>query len=333
MRPICIIYEDEGRTDDLIDALIRVGVHEGLIKLWFITSGTLGFMAPPERDWVYFSRLSASAKTRDHSHSLAYGKNVLVWLEEYGCQVHNGLSAFELETNKINQYYALQRVGIQIPPTIATCGVKPLVELVKEHAPVDPFYVKPVTGGSGMSVKRFANATKFLSEAKNLSKLSMDIKAPDQMYLFQEAREEQADWYSRTKHKLVGKLKIFYRAEFVNRKFLYLLRIRTPVILTSTCPKCDAPTRYDTDFTIVDPESVTTQGRWLEFLEKAHELINLYHIDACAFEFSIPDPRTGIPCAYDLNTNTNYNTNAEKKLEENQKGMHQIALMLKTCAE
>lgn len=328
MKTICIVFEDEERTKELINQLHIMGLED--LRLWFVNGGSLGFMESPPKDWIYFSRLSASAKLREHSNSLAYGRNILTWLEENECHVINGIRAFDLEVNKINQYFALSRFGFNIPESIAICGVKSMVDIVKERHPLHSFYIKPVTGGSGMGVRRFADVTRFTAETKNIRRFAKEISAPDQMYIFQVAKEELADWYKKHKNKLVGKRKIFYRAEFIGEVFHYLLRIQTPVIITSTCPKCDAPTRYDTDFDIVDPlDLVDDETEWTTFVSKCEALMKAYELSVCAFEFSIVDGEFWV---YDLNTNTNYNEHAEKKMDLKSRGMYCVGSYLKQMA-
>ncbi len=40
--------------------------------------------------------------------------------------------------------------------------------------------------------------------------------------------------------------------------------------------------------------------------------------------------KDGVPIFYDINTNTNYNLNAEKQSKVNKNGMEEIALFLKS---
>jgi len=340
-RPLCILYEDSERTEELIETLLSLGFPKRLLKRWVVIGGFLDIdlATPPKKEWLYFSRLSASASMRKHEGSIAFGRHILEWLDFHGCDVINGIHAFELEVSKVRQYMALQRAGIPYPSTrMISCesaipsAVSSWIE--KRGATDQVFYIKPVTGGSGMAVKRYTSYKKFESDVKGGGgPFRKGQKAPDALYLLQESKEEQIDWFHRTKKKLMGKKKLFYRAEFINQKFLYVLRIATPVTVNSTCP-CDAPTRFDNEFDIVpDPDVHFGDAEGFKsFIQRCIDFMKTNAMFVGAFEFSRPGG-PGTPFyIYDINPNTNYNEKAEKKLDKGQRGLIRTAKMLMSYA-
>lgn len=340
-RPICILYEDSERTEELVEALLSLGYPKRLLKRWAVIGGFLDIdlATPPKKEWLYFSRLSASASMRKHEGSIAFGRHILEWLDFHGCDVINGIHAFELEISKVRQYMALQRAGIPYPSTrMISCesaiasAVSSWIE--KRGSSDQVFYIKPVTGGSGMAVKRYTSYKKFESDVKGGGgPFRKGQKAPDALYLLQESKEEHIEWFHRTKKKLMGKKKLFYRAEFINQKFLYVLRIATPVTVNSTCP-CDAPTRFDNEFDIVPDPGVhfgDAKG-FNNFIQRCIGFMKTNAMFVGAFEFSRPGG-PGTPFyIYDINPNTNYNEKAEKKLDKGQRGLIRTAKMLMSYA-
>jgi len=330
-RPICILYEDAERTEKLIEAIVEVGFPEHLIKKWVIVGGFLDidFDTPPQRKWLYFSRLSASASMRKHEHSIAYGTHILDWLNFHGCDVINGNRAFQLETSKVQQCMALQRVGLLYPSTRLISSESAIPSAVatwfeKKGTKECIVYLKPVTGGSGLAVKRYASLNEFKNEKKDKTK--KPVKAPNSLYIFQEGKEQHITWYHRTKKKIMGEKKVFYRAEFVNQRFLYLLRVATPVSNVSSCP-CDAATSMDNEFDIVpDPVSHFGEKIWKIFIEKCIQFMKMNAMFVGAFEFSQPTKENFY--VFDINTNTNYSEKAEKKIEKRNRGFIQTAIML-----
>ncbi|KEP72302.1 alpha-L-glutamate ligase, partial [Microbacterium sp. SUBG005] len=78
---------------------------------WMLTDGSIDLaVEPPEG--IFWSRLSASAHTRDHAHSKEFGRAVLRWLASWGRTVINGADVLELEVSKVAQHAALRHAGI-----------------------------------------------------------------------------------------------------------------------------------------------------------------------------------------------------------------------------
>lgn len=334
---VCIIYEDEKRSEALINAVRVAGVRN--IQKWLLTSGSLDIRHEPSREILYFSRLSASAFIRNHSASIIYGEHVLLWLESRGCTVINGSVAFSLELSKMKQCIALEKVGIDYPETLVVSTREELNSVVPMwHRKTNPdvFYTKPVTGGSGSGVQRFTSLSEF--QKSNMTSKSSRVnvkvsKSINPMHIVQVGEEEHEKWYDvHKKGKIKGEKKIFYRAEFVDRQFLYCLRISAPVSVNSACP-CDAPTRFDTDFSIITEPGLYFDNKrdWDIFKDKCTSFMFNNNIHVCAFEFSKPTGKSFI--VYDVNINTNYSDIAEKRISPDKRGMTKQAMMIaKMCA-
>ncbi len=88
---------------------------------WHLAAGQFDLSAPPPQG-VFYSRMSASAHTRDHRFAPEYADAVIQWLEGHGRRVINGSRAIRLELSKVAQYAALQAAGIATPRTHAALG-------------------------------------------------------------------------------------------------------------------------------------------------------------------------------------------------------------------
>jgi hypothetical protein len=333
-RPICILYEDEERTKELIKALDEEGAPE--IHKWLVTAGTLDLKRAPSKDMLYFSRLSASASMRKHEAAIAYGQHVLEWLEYHGCQVINGTSAFSLEISKVRQCLALATHDISFPDTLLIASqaqIVPSVDAWYKATKPPIFYLKPVTGGSGDGVRRYTAWAEFRRDFID-RRSSKAMKGPGAIFIAQKGEEEHETWHDKLKpSKIKGEKKVFYRAEFVGRKLLYCLRMSIPVMVNSSCP-CDAPTRFDNCFTVIqdpaahfeDPEG------WPAFEAKCQAFMADHGMHIGAFEFSFNpgdvDRKTKTYYVYDVNANTNYSDHAEKKIDYDKRGMVNQARML-----
>lgn len=336
-RPICILYEDEERTADLIKALDREGAPE--IHKWLVTAGTLDLKTPPSKEMLYFSRLSASASIRKHESAIAYGEHVLQWLDHHGCEVVNGALAFSLEISKVRQCLALAKHGLAYPDTLLIASqaqIAPSVEKWYKAKKPPIFYLKPVTGGSGDGVRRYTAWSEFKRDFVD-RRSSKTLKGAGAIFIAQKGEEEHETWIDKIKKgKIKGEKKVFYRAEFVDRQLLYCLRVSIPVTVNSSCP-CDAPTRFDTSFTVIqdpathfeDPEG------WPRFEAKCQAFMKNHGMHIGAFEFSRPVgpdvsdfTNSKDYFIYDVNANTNYSDHAEKKIDYGERGMVNQARML-----
>ncbi|MFJ4159563.1 RimK family alpha-L-glutamate ligase [Microbacterium testaceum] len=254
---------------------------------WLLTDGSIDLaVEPPEG--VFWSRLSASAHTRDHAHSKEFGRAVLRWLASWGRTVINGADVLELEVSKVAQHAALRHAGIDVPRTVAVFGTDDLVAKAREFGA--PFISKHNQGGKGLGVRRWDSVDEFSAWVAGA-----DFEpSPDGITLLQELLVAQAPFIT--------------RAEFVAGDFVYAVRVDTSAGSFELCPAeaCAIPgadgvepeplfrRRDDVDPALID--------RYLAFL--AAEGVGIAGIEFI-------ETRDGRTVTYDVNTNTNYNPDVE----------------------
>ncbi|MEW1708659.1 alpha-L-glutamate ligase [Microbacterium sp. NPDC089190] len=254
---------------------------------WMLTDGSIDLaVEPPEG--IFWSRLSASAHTRDHAHSKEFGRAVLRWLSSWGRTVINGADVLELEVSKVAQHAALRHAGIDVPRTVAVFGIDDLVSQAEQFGA--PFISKHNQGGKGLGVRRWETVDEFAEWVG-----SPDFEpSPDGITLLQEL--------------LVAASPFITRAEFVAGEFVYAVRVDTSAGSFELCPAeaCAVPgadgaepeplfrRRDDVDPVLID--------RYLAFL--AAEGVGIAGIEFI-------ETRDGRTVTYDVNTNTNYNPDVE----------------------
>ncbi|HEX4174109.1 MAG TPA: alpha-L-glutamate ligase [Acetobacteraceae bacterium] len=260
---------------------------------WFLDAGTFDLARSPPQG-VFYNRMSASSHTRDHRFAAELTAAVLAWLVRWGRRVVNGPDALDLEISKARQYAALESHGVAIPHTVLVAGRERLVAAAQAHFEDQPFILKPNRGGKGLGVRLFSSVA---SLATYLA--SEDYEAPvDGLHLLQE--------FIRAPRPLIT------RAEFVGGRFLYAVEVDTSngfeLCPADVCgvgdtnsPTGEAP--RDT-FTIVDGIPSALRARLERFLAAAG-------IEVAGIEF-ITD-HAGRTLVYDVNTNTNYNPDAEAR--------------------
>ncbi len=254
---------------------------------WMLTDGSIDLaVEPPEG--VFWSRLSASAHTRDHAHSKEFGRAVLRWLSSWGRTVINGADVLELEVSKVAQHAALRHAGIDVPRTVAVFGTDDIVAQAEKFGA--PFISKHNQGGKGLGVRRWETVDEFAAWVDGPS----FEPSPDGITLLQEL--------------LVAKTPFITRAEFVAGELVYAVRVDTSAGSFELCPAeaCAVPgadgvepeplfrRRDDVDPALID--------RYLAFL--AAEGVGIAGIEFI-------ETRDGRTVTYDVNTNTNYNPDVE----------------------
>jgi hypothetical protein len=260
---------------------------------WFLDAGTFDLAAPPP-DGVFYNRMSASSHTRDHRYAAELTAAVLAWLTRWGRRVVNGSGALDLEISKARQYAALETHGIATPRTVLVAGRDRIVAAAQRHFPGQPVILKPNRGGKGLGVRLFHSDE---SLAGHLS--SNDYESPvDGLHLLQE--------YVRASRPFIT------RAEFVGGRFLYAVEVDTSegfelcpadacAVGDASCPVGEAPREK---FTIIDGIPDALRARLERFLAASG-------VEVAGIEF-ITDAE-GRTLVYDVNTNTNYNPDAETR--------------------
>jgi hypothetical protein len=290
MTCIHVIHENPAWLAPLAAALDRHGLPW---RDWFLDGGKFDLSRPPP-EGVFYNRMSASSHTRGHRYAAELTAAVLAWLASHGRPIVNGPRALDLEISKARQYAALAAAGIRTPATVLVAGKELLVEAASRHFAGQPFILKPNRGGKGLGVRLLAGPDAL---AEHLA--GADYEPPvDGLHLLQQ--------YIR------APLPLITRAEFVGGRFLYAVEVDTSdgfelcpadqcAVGDAFCPVGEASRAK---FTVVDDIDAELKRRYEAFL--AHN-----DIAVAGIEF-IADER-GTRYTYDVNTNTNYNPDAEAR--------------------
>ncbi|HEX3708675.1 MAG TPA: hypothetical protein VHV56_02175 [Pseudolabrys sp.] len=261
---------------------------------WFLDQGILDLRADPPPG-VFYNRMSASSHTRDHRYAPELTAAVLAWLKRHGRTVVNGERALALEVSKVAQYEALDKFGVETPETLAVVGKDNIPEAARRLG--FPLILKHNRAGKGLGVRLF------LSEAALHEHLAGGEFA------------ESIDGITLVQRYIKAPQPFITRVEFVGGKFLYAVRVDTSQGF-ELCPAdacniaspaladiCPAVAPSD-KFQIVQNFSHPLVARWQAFLA-AND------IAIAGVEFIVDE--NGRPYTYDVNTNTNYNPDAEAK--------------------
>jgi len=287
MTKIYVIHENNDWVVPLRDAFSerRVPYAEWYLDQWAVDLSGL----PPRG--VFYNRMSASSHTRDHRYSAELTATVLAWLERHGRVVVNDSRALDLEISKTRQYMQLSRDGIAVPKTVAVVGERALSDALSAFAS-GPLIVKPNRGGKGLGVRLYETPEQILRAAER-GELP---EAIDGTLLIQEY--------------ISGKTGHIFRAEFVGGRFLYLVKIDATggfelcpadvCELDSFCPSVPGGKKFEIVDGVITSDQIT---RYERFLRRNG-------IGIAGIEFVVRP--NGERVVYDVNTNTNYNAEAER---------------------
>lgn len=295
MSKIYVIHENNDWVIPLRDAFSErhLPYAEWYLDQWAVDLSRL----PPQG--VFYNRMSASSHTRDHRYSAELTATVLAWLERHGRVVVNDSRALDLEISKTRQYMQLARQGIPVPKTVAVVGQRALPDALSAFAS-GPLIVKPNRGGKGLGVRLYETPEQILRAAER-SELPDAI---DGTLLVQE--------YIR------GETGHIFRAEFVNGRFLYLVKIDATggfelcpadvCELDSFCPSTPGGKKFEIVDGVITSDQIV---RYERFLRGSG-------IGIAGIEFVVRP--NGERVVYDVNTNTNYNAEAERVAGEDAMG-------------
>jgi len=293
MSRIHVIHENPAWLPPLAEAFERRGLPWSEL---FLHTGAFDLSAPPP-EGIFYNRMSASSHTRDHRFSAEFTASVLAWLTRWGRVLVNGPAALDLEISKVRQYAALEEAGIRTPRTVMVAGRNQVVAAAQAHFPGQPVILKPNRGGKGLGVQLFHT----IEGLRETVEGDGYIEPVDGIQLLQE--------YVRAPRPVIT------RAEFTGRRFTYAVEVDTSegfelcpadicAIGEAACPVGEVPGRPEHKFTIIDGIDPGLRARLEVFLERAG-------VDVAGIEFIAgPD---GAPLVYDVNTNTNYNPDAEAR--------------------
>lgn len=270
---------------------------------WHMASGTIDLSTAPP-DGVFYNRMSASSHTRGHRFAPEFTGSVLAWLEAHGRRVINGSRALELEVSKIKQYLALNAAGVPTPHTVAAVGEDAMRDAVRAIEP--PFIFKPNRGGKGLGVQLFQSA----AEAEAQIDAGAFADAPDGTMLVQQY--------------IAPAEPFIVRNEFVGGRLVYAVRVDTSGgFLLCPADVCNVPdASADFEFCPMDGAgtAATADGASRPKFEIARDFAHDLHaamarclaenrIEVAGIEMIFD--RDGKAWVYDINTNTNYNPDAE----------------------
>ncbi len=290
MTQIHVLHENPAWLPPLAHAFDQRGLPW---TEWFLHETSFDLAAPPPQG-VFYNRMSASSHTRDHRYSAELTACVLAWLTRWGRRVVNGPDALDLEISKVRQYALLERHGIATPRTVLVAGRDLIVAAAERHFAGQPVILKPNRGGKGFGVRLFHSAA---SLAAHVASDAYEAPA-DGVHLLQE--------YVRAPAPCIT------RAEFVGGRFLYAVEVDTSdgfelcpadacAVGDANCPVGEAPRQK---FRIVAGIPEALRARLERFLAAAG-------IDVAGIEFITE--AAGRTLVYDVNTNTNYNQDAEAR--------------------
>jgi hypothetical protein len=286
-----VLHENDAWVEPLRAAFAAEDVP---YEEWFLAEGTVDLAAvPPEG--VFYNRMSASSFTRDHRFGPDYAAVVLARLERHGRRIVNDSRALRLEISKAAQYPALNAAGIRTPRTIAAVGRKSLAEAAAQFGD-GPVILKPNRGGKGHGVQLFATRASLLAHVES------------------DAFELPIDGVSLLQEYIKAPEPFITRAEFIGGRFFYAVRVNTEqgfeLCPADQCAPGDAfcPTTTAAApaprFNIIDGIDPSLRRRYENFLAANG-------IGIAGIEFIVD--AHGAVYTYDVNTNTNYNPDAEAR--------------------
>ncbi|HEY3582848.1 MAG TPA: alpha-L-glutamate ligase, partial [Casimicrobiaceae bacterium] len=257
---------------------------------------------------VFYNRMSASSHTRGNRYAAELTGGVLAWLESHGRRVINNGRALQLEVSKMAQYAALAREGIRVPRTIAAVGRDEIVAAAKTMR--GRFITTHNRAGKGLGVRLFDD---------------VDALA---RYVDSDAFEDSVDGVTLIQQYIESPDASITRVEFVGGRLLYAVRVDT----SQGFELCPADVcQIDDAFCPVGESAPAPAPRFQVIDGFAHPIVERYRrflagngIGIAGIEF-IRD-RSGELYTYDVNTNTNYNSDAER--EAGVSGMRAIATYL-----
>lgn len=293
MKKIYVLHENNEWTIHLQYRLDELGLP---YEMWHLDEGMIDLSSEPP-EGVFYNRISASSHTRNHRFAPELTEAVLAWLEHHGRTVINGSRALRLEVSKVNQYTALNTAGIETPRTLAAVGKKQIIEAA-EKLDQPSFITKHNRAGKGQGVQLF----------HSISALSDYVEG--------DAFDEPVDGITLVQQYIEAPEPFIIRHEFIGGKFLYAVKVDTSEGF-ELCP-ADACSIEDMFCPTDEPESSAPKVKakfeiltdyYPRFIPAYEAFLASNNIQVAGIE-AIQD-QDGNVYAYDVNTNTNYNSDAE----------------------
>ncbi len=299
MKNIYVIHENDEWLIPLRESFNKT---KAPFKEWHMDKKSFDFKKSPPNG-IFYNRMSASSHSRGHRYAPENTKDVLGWLEKYNRRVINNSKALELEISKRKQYEQLEKFNIKFPKTFYAKDKREILKNSKNFN--KPFITKHNRGGRGLGVKYFNNTSELEKHLNNNFENSVDG-----ITLLQEYVESDP--------------KVITRVEFVKGKFLYAVQVDA----TDGFELCPADAcNVEEKFCPTNPDGnkfMILKNYKNPEIEKYEKLLKSNGIEIAGIEYI--KGKDGIHYTYDINTNTNYNSLAEKKSDL--KGMDSIATFL-----
>ncbi|MGG4132273.1 alpha-L-glutamate ligase [Paenibacillus illinoisensis] len=283
-----VIHENDSWIEPLKQAFEEENIP---FEFWHLDHGILDIHQDPPLG-VFYNRMSASSHSRGHRFAPEYTSNILAWLEQHDRKVLNEGRALELELSKIKQYLELQAHGVKTPFTVAAVGRDELLRAAKTF-PYRPFITKHNRAGKGLGVYLFQQ--------------NEDLER----YVYGPSFEYPVDGITLLQQYIDNDEQYITRCEFIDGEFYYAIRVDTSEGF-ELCP-ADACQIGD-QFCPAPGQEVKAKFQVIDLFESPlisqyEALLKKNRISFAGIEF-ITD-QNGLAYTYDINTNTNYNSDAE----------------------
>ncbi len=296
---VYVIHENDDWVAPLRHEFAKLGVPHAE---WFLSRGRLNLTSTPP-EGIFYNRMSASSHTRDHRYAPEFTAAVLAWLKRHDRTIVNGEQAVQLEISKVAQYEALKAFGVPTPETVAVIGKENIAAAAQSIG--FPVILKHNRAGKGLGVRLLYSAA-----ALNEHVASADF-------------EESIDGITLVQRYIEAPEPYITRVEFVGGKMVYAVRVDT----SEGFELCPADVCQIDESTNVHP-TVAANDKFQIRAEFDHPLLPAWQaflakndVEIAGIEF-IADA-SGRSFTYDVNTNTNYNSDAEAK--DGRNGMRAIA--------
>ncbi len=302
---VYIIHENDEWTEPLINNFKKLSVP---FEDWHMAKvNLLTNKIPPEG--IFYNRMSASSHARGHRYAPEYTAVILNWLAAHNRKIINGENALSLEISKSLQYKKLKEQKIDVPKSIFCSSRESIINAANEFD--KPFITKHNRAGRGLGVKLFQN--------------SKELK----QYLDSPSFENSIDGITIIQEYIEADPKVITRLEFIDQKFFYAVQVDASDSF-ELCP-ADA-CNIEEQFCPTNPDGnkfMIINNYSNPIVKKCENFLKANDIDVAGIEYVVD--KNGKLYVYDVNTNTNYNSIAEKKADKY--GMLEIASFLKNKLE
>ncbi len=287
---IYVLHENDEWTDHLKSRLDELNLP---YEIWHLDEGQFDLSSEPPQG-VFYNRISASSHTRDHRFAPEYTEAVMAWLERHDRNVINGSRALRLEISKVNQYMALNQAGIATPKTLVAVGRNNIIEAARQLG-MESFITKHNRAGKGQGVQLF----------HSIEALESYVEGP----MF----EEPVDGITLIQQYIEAPTPHIIRHEFIEGQFFYAVQVDTSEGF-ELCP-ADACS-IDAMFCPPDGDEDEPKAKFEilenyrpDFVDRYETFLRQNNVKVAGIE-AIQDS-AGNVYTYDVNTNTNYNSDAE----------------------